>query len=309
MFPRNCLWSLCVLLLLLYVQSQTNDDRTIISEEVIRKMRVKELKHFLKDRGIECTDCVEKVHLVHKVIESRKLPVLKKDEEMKIFKDEDSEDKTNEKKNDDTVNENEDEKSEESDDDVKQKEKNEKTRKKEKARMKKKEKARKKKKEKERKKKEKERKKKNKAKKPARKTFGKLWGKQARKMCEKVKGTTTLEKEACVLLDPAITYKFDRFTDDFLKYGNMYGGGGGLFGAPNRYGGGSGMANMKKTSMLTPYKQTGKRLLKKCIKEAIAAATTARQEQEAWDWKQGKKKGREHDGEGASGGRRGCHNC
>lgn len=200
MFRGYYLCSLCLLLLLSYVQSDINAEQTILSEEDIRQMRVKELKQFLKDRGVECTDCVEKRHLVHKVLESREIPILTNNEEQEPSKNKDDEKNMDNNDNVDEDNRKKNEKRDNTDaEDQKEKDKEskkeEKERKKQEKKRKKKEKERKKK-EKERKKKDKERKKKGKTKKKKQnlwKGMGKPSWKDVRKSKSNIFGTRSLQ--------------------------------------------------------------------------------------------------------------------
>eukprot|EP00270_Netrium_digitus_P006793 TRINITY_DN1956_c0_g2_i2.p1 TRINITY_DN1956_c0_g2~~TRINITY_DN1956_c0_g2_i2.p1 ORF type:complete len:169 (+),score=67.68 TRINITY_DN1956_c0_g2_i2:320-826(+) len=60
-----------------------NDDAAANEVEVkdYSKLRIKELKNMLEERGVECVGCVEKEHLVAKVKETAHLPVLPSEEE------------------------------------------------------------------------------------------------------------------------------------------------------------------------------------------------------------------------------------
>jgi hypothetical protein len=66
---------LCFLFLLLIIGSCLADDK-IPAEAEIRKMKVKELRKFLDDRGLPCDGCVEKADFVKKAIAAKSTPIL-----------------------------------------------------------------------------------------------------------------------------------------------------------------------------------------------------------------------------------------
>eukprot|EP00658_Telonema_sp_P-2_P069355 TRINITY_DN5852_c0_g1_i3.p1 TRINITY_DN5852_c0_g1~~TRINITY_DN5852_c0_g1_i3.p1 ORF type:complete len:140 (+),score=40.27 TRINITY_DN5852_c0_g1_i3:173-592(+) len=55
------------------IPAPSHKPRTLVSEEEIRKMRVKQLRTFLFDRGVTCKGCAEKDDFVQLAIESREL--------------------------------------------------------------------------------------------------------------------------------------------------------------------------------------------------------------------------------------------
>eukprot|EP00475_Leptophrys_vorax_P029223 TRINITY_DN4269_c0_g3_i1.p1 TRINITY_DN4269_c0_g3~~TRINITY_DN4269_c0_g3_i1.p1 ORF type:complete len:176 (-),score=58.88 TRINITY_DN4269_c0_g3_i1:459-986(-) len=48
----------------------------LLSDEEISKMSVKQLKEFMKQRQLDCSDCVEKSHLIQFVKDHRDVPVV-----------------------------------------------------------------------------------------------------------------------------------------------------------------------------------------------------------------------------------------
>ena len=58
-------------------------DNTELTMEEIKKMKVKELRRFLYDRGLSCKGCSEKEEFVNQVYESRNVPKkVEKEEEL-----------------------------------------------------------------------------------------------------------------------------------------------------------------------------------------------------------------------------------
>jgi hypothetical protein len=66
----------CVFALLCCIGNTAANDVDVADNAAIGKMRVKQLKAFLKERNVVCEGCVEKEHFVAKAIESRDVPVV-----------------------------------------------------------------------------------------------------------------------------------------------------------------------------------------------------------------------------------------
>jgi len=54
--------------------------KPVLDEATFKKMRVKELRHFLYDRGVKCEGCAEKSDFIAKAVESRNLPTTEQKE-------------------------------------------------------------------------------------------------------------------------------------------------------------------------------------------------------------------------------------
>jgi len=85
---------LLILLIILYISLVScNDETSELSLDDIKKMKVKELRRFLYDRGLNCKGCSEKEEFVNKVFENRNIPMKeseKKQEQEKIDPEEEA---------------------------------------------------------------------------------------------------------------------------------------------------------------------------------------------------------------------------
>lgn len=77
---------LCLFLLLAVVLGCFAADAPV-AEETIRKMKVKDLKRFLDDRGVDCDNCVEKADFVKKAVAAAAKPILDSKKPKKVNKD------------------------------------------------------------------------------------------------------------------------------------------------------------------------------------------------------------------------------
>jgi len=50
-----------------------------LTEEAIRRMRIKDLRRALWERGVECLGCTQKEDLLNRLLENKDLPVIKDD--------------------------------------------------------------------------------------------------------------------------------------------------------------------------------------------------------------------------------------
>lgn len=60
-----------------------NQNENIQTQFDLEKMKIKELRRLLEERGVDCIGCSEKAHLIEKVRESLHLPILSNDEKEK----------------------------------------------------------------------------------------------------------------------------------------------------------------------------------------------------------------------------------
>ncbi|CAI5515456.1 unnamed protein product [Closterium sp. Naga37s-1] len=78
---RVALASLIALLVFLPLAAAEDQSASAGSADVdLTKLRVKELKRMLEERGVECQGCIEKEHLVSRLRETIHLPVLTEEE-------------------------------------------------------------------------------------------------------------------------------------------------------------------------------------------------------------------------------------
>eukprot|EP00850_Spirogloea_muscicola_P010398 SM000061S19225 [mRNA] locus=s61:203396:205042:+ [translate_table: standard] len=77
---RPALPALLLVLVVAAASVAASEDAGPAADVDYSKLRVKELKKLLDERGVECLGCVEKEHLVAKVKDSVDLPVLSEEE-------------------------------------------------------------------------------------------------------------------------------------------------------------------------------------------------------------------------------------